>query len=63
MSKFSLNNKVASVVCGLSGIGKTISLSFAQLGIAVVTFDFNLDSAKEMVLCLNEVEFVTLNGN
>ncbi|MCB4808061.1 hypothetical protein LG651_07325 [Tamlana sp. 62-3] len=63
MSKISLKNKVASVKAILNGFGKTILLIFAQLGPAVAICDFNLDYSKEMVLCLNDGGFVTLNGN
>lgn len=63
MSKFSLKNKVALVTGDVSGIGKTILLTLAQLEATIYIFDFNLETAKKMVLCLNDGRFVTLNGN
>ena len=49
MTKFSLKNKVAIVTGGGSGIGKSISLTFAEQGAKVHILDFNLDAAKETV--------------
>ncbi|MCB4799661.1 SDR family NAD(P)-dependent oxidoreductase [Neotamlana laminarinivorans] len=49
MSKFSLKNKVALVTGGGSGIGKAISLTFAQQGAEVHILDFNLEAAEETV--------------
>lgn len=49
MTKFSLKNKVALVTGGGSGIGKAISLTFAQQGAAVHILDFNVDAAEETV--------------
>ena len=49
MTKFSLKNKVAIVTGGGSGIGKAISLTFAQQGAKVHILDFNLESAKETI--------------
>ncbi|KJD31164.1 short-chain dehydrogenase [Tamlana nanhaiensis] len=49
MSKFSLKNKVAIVTGGGSGIGKAISLTFAQQGAQVHILDFNLEAAQETV--------------
>ncbi|GIZ08887.1 SDR family NAD(P)-dependent oxidoreductase [Flavobacterium sp. UMI-01] len=49
MSKFSLNNKVALVTGGGSGIGKAISLTFAEQGAKVHILDFNIESAHETV--------------
>lgn len=50
MSKFSLENKVAVVTGGGSGIGKAISLTFAKQGARVHILDFNLESAQEAIL-------------
>ena len=49
MTKFSLKNKVAIVTGGGSGIGKTISLTFAQQGAKVHILDYNLEAAQETV--------------
>jgi len=49
MTKFSLKNKVAIVTGGGSGIGKAISLTFAEQGAKVHILDFNLETAKETV--------------
>ncbi|TYA84350.1 SDR family NAD(P)-dependent oxidoreductase [Seonamhaeicola marinus] len=49
MIKFSLKNKVAIVTGGGSGIGKAISLTFAQQGAKVHILDFNLEAAQETV--------------
>lgn len=49
MSKFSLKNKVAVVTGGGSGIGKAISLTFAEQGAEVHILDFNLEAAQETV--------------
>jgi len=49
MTKFSLKNKVAVVTGGGSGIGKAISLTFAQQGAKVHILDFNLEAAIETV--------------
>jgi 2-keto-3-deoxy-L-fuconate dehydrogenase len=49
MTKFSLKNKVAIVTGGGSGIGKAISLTFAEQGAKVHILDFNLEAAKEVV--------------
>ncbi|WP_139959217.1 SDR family NAD(P)-dependent oxidoreductase [Flavicella sediminum] len=48
--KFSLENKVAIVTGGGSGIGKAISLTFAEQGAQVHILDFNLEAAQETVL-------------
>ena len=50
MSKFSLKNKVAIVTGGGSGIGKAISLTFAEQGAKVHILDFNLEGANETAL-------------
>lgn len=57
MSKFSLKNKVAIITGGGSGIGKAISLTFAEQGAKVHILDSNLEAAKETVKKIN-----TLNG-
>ncbi|TXG39024.1 SDR family NAD(P)-dependent oxidoreductase [Seonamhaeicola maritimus] len=49
MSKFSLKDKVAIVTGGGSGIGKAISLTFAQQGAKVHILDFNLEAADDTV--------------
>lgn len=49
MTKFSLKNKVALVTGGGSGIGKAISLTFAQQGAKVHILDFNIEAATETV--------------
>lgn len=49
MSKFNLKNKVAVVTGGGSGIGKAISLTFAEQEAQVHILDFNLEGAKETV--------------
>ncbi|MEC3907859.1 glucose 1-dehydrogenase [Tamlana sp. 2201CG12-4] len=49
MTKFSLKNKVAIITGGGSGIGKAISLTFAQQGAKVHIMDYNIDAAQETV--------------
>ena len=49
MTKFSLKNKVTIVTGGGSGIGKAISLTFAEQGAKVHILDFNLEAAQEIV--------------
>ncbi|MDO7135575.1 SDR family NAD(P)-dependent oxidoreductase [Algibacter lectus] len=49
MTKFSLKNKVALVTGGGSGIGKAISLTFAEQGAEVHILDFNLEAAEQTV--------------
>jgi len=49
MTKFSLKNKVTLVTGGGSGIGKAISLTFAQQGAKVHILDFNVEAASETV--------------
>ncbi len=49
MSKFSLKNKVAIITGGGSGIGKAISLTFAEQGALVQILDFNIEAAEETV--------------
>ncbi|MCL4140361.1 UNVERIFIED_CONTAM: hypothetical protein GTU68_007777 [Idotea baltica] len=49
MTKFSLKNKIAVITGGGSGIGKAISLTFAQQGANVQIVDFNLEAAEETV--------------
>ena len=49
MTKFSLKNKVAVVTGGGSGIGKAISLTFAEQGAEVHILDFNIEAAQETV--------------
>ncbi len=49
MKKFSLENKVAIVTGGGSGIGKAISLTFAEQGALVHILDFNIEAAEETV--------------
>lgn len=53
MTKFSLKNKTAIVTGGGSGIGKAISLTFAEQGAKVHILDFNLEAAKETI---NEIK-------
>tara|TARA_B100000497_G_scaffold74940_1_gene83916 strand:- start:64 stop:846 length:783 start_codon:yes stop_codon:yes gene_type:complete len=47
MTKFSLKNKVAIVTGGGSGIGKAISLTFAEQDAKVHILDFNIEAANE----------------
>ncbi len=47
MTKFSLKNKIAIVTGGGSGIGKAISLTFAEQGAKVHILDFNFQGAKD----------------
>ena len=54
MSKFSLNDKVAIVTGGASGIGKSIVEVFAQQGAYVYILDINLASAKQLAQDLSE---------
>ncbi len=54
MTKFSLKNKVAIVTGGGSGIGKAISLTFAEQGAKVHILDFNIDAAQEIVTEIKE---------
>ena len=46
---FSLNNKIAVVTGGGSGIGKAISLLFAKQGAKVHIIELNLDAAEQAV--------------
>ncbi|WP_296635668.1 glucose 1-dehydrogenase [Polaribacter sp.] len=59
MTKFSLKNKTAIVTGGGSGIGKAISLTFANQGAKVHILDFNLESANETV---NEIKALGENA-
>jgi NAD(P)-dependent dehydrogenase (short-subunit alcohol dehydrogenase family) len=56
MTKFSLRNKVAIVTGGGSGIGKAISLTFAEQGAKVHILDFNLEAAQETVSEINTIK-------
>ncbi len=47
--KFSLNNKVAIITGGGSGIGEAISKTFASQGATVHILDYNLDTALKVV--------------
>jgi len=49
MTKFSLNNKVAIITGGGSGIGKAISKTFAEQGAYVHILDFNEENGNETV--------------
>lgn len=49
MTKFNLKGKAAIVTGEGSGIGKAISLTFAQQGAEVHILDFNLDAPEETV--------------
>ncbi|MFL1011671.1 SDR family NAD(P)-dependent oxidoreductase [Flavisericum labens] len=49
MTKFSLKNKVAVVTGGGSGIGESISLTFAEQDAKVHILDFNLEAAQLVV--------------
>jgi 2-keto-3-deoxy-L-fuconate dehydrogenase len=50
---FSLNNKIAVITGGGSGIGKAISLLFARQGATIHIIDLNMDASKQVV---NEIE-------
>ena len=49
MSEFSLEGKTAIVTGGASGIGRAISLKFAQKGAHVCVLEINNDAAQEIV--------------
>ena len=49
MIKFSLQNKVALITGGGSGIGEAIALTFAGQGAAVCILDFNIENAIKTV--------------
>ncbi|WP_242083133.1 SDR family NAD(P)-dependent oxidoreductase [Aestuariivivens sediminis] len=55
MTKFSLKDKVAIVTGGGSGIGKAISLTFAEQCAHVHILDFDIESAQETV---SEIELM-----
>lgn len=58
MTKFSLKGKTAIVTGGGSGIGKAISITFAEQGAKVHILDFNLDGAEDTI---NEI--IAAGGN
>lgn len=55
MTKFSLKNKIAIVTGGGSGIGKAISVTFAEQGAKVHILDFNIEAAKETVSEIHKI--------
>ena len=54
---FQLNNKIAIVTGGGSGIGKEVCKVLAKQGAHVIVVDLNADSAK------GTVDKITANGN
>jgi len=49
VSGFRLNNKVALVTGGASGIGQAIALCFAEHGAAIRVVDLNEEAAQQTV--------------
>ena len=57
---FNLNNKVAIVTGGASGIGRATALRLAQAGADVVIADLNTDQSKKVV---DEIESIGRRGH